>query len=90
MPSDFTSFTLTNAVLAEFPHTSTSDVRGAIRRKCHKEQFFIELQYCLDMYNLKLFLFYCIYMVFYVCFFRRSFYLKTWLVHFMFCNAKTI
>ncbi len=55
MPSDLTSFTLTNVVLAEFPHTSTSDVRAAIRRKCHKEQFFIELQYFLDMYNLKLF-----------------------------------
>ncbi len=39
----------------QFPHTSTSDVRPAIRCKCHKEQFFIELQYFLDMYNLKLF-----------------------------------
>ncbi len=53
MSSDLTSFTLTNVVLAEFPHTSTSDVRAAIRRKCNKEQFFIELQYFLDMYNLK-------------------------------------
>ncbi len=35
MPSDLTSFTLTDAVLAEFPHISTSDVRAAIRRKCN-------------------------------------------------------
>ncbi len=53
MSSDLTSFTLTNVVLVECPHTSTSDVRAAIRRKCNKEQFFIELQYSLDMYNLK-------------------------------------
>ncbi len=68
------------------------------------EQFFIELQYFLDMYNLKLFcivfvLLYLFYMFeinvfFNVCFFQRmfvsAFYLKTWLVHFMFSNAKTI
>ncbi len=64
------------------------------------EKFFIEFKYFLDMYNLKLFcivfvLFYCIYftcskLFFYVCFCQRSFYLRTWLVHFMFCNAKTV
>ncbi|CAM4557656.1 unnamed protein product [Leuciscus chuanchicus] len=30
---------ITDAVLAEFPHTSVSDVRAAIRRKCNNEHF---------------------------------------------------
>ncbi|XP_072558876.1 uncharacterized protein [Paramormyrops kingsleyae] len=30
---------ITDAVLAQFPHTSASDVRAAIRRKCNNEQF---------------------------------------------------
>ncbi len=55
-PSDLTSFTLlTDAVLVEFPHTSTSDVRAAIRHKCNKSNYFIELPYFLEMYHLKLF-----------------------------------
>ncbi|XP_057182769.1 uncharacterized protein LOC130549554 isoform X1 [Triplophysa rosa] len=30
---------ITDAVLVEFPHTTASDVRAAIRRKCNNEQF---------------------------------------------------
>ncbi len=33
------------------PHTSTSDVWEATRRKCNKKQFFIELQYFWDIYR---------------------------------------
>ncbi len=33
MPSDLPYFTLTDAVLVEFPHTTPSEVRAAIRRK---------------------------------------------------------
>ncbi len=36
------------------PHTSTSDVWAAIRRKCNKEQLFIELQYFLDIYRVNI------------------------------------
>lgn len=39
MPSDLIFTLLTDVVLAEFPHTSASDVRAAIRRKCNNEHF---------------------------------------------------
>ncbi|KAG9279599.1 hypothetical protein AMEX_G5135 [Astyanax mexicanus] len=36
---------ITDAVMEEFPNTSASDVRNAIRRKCNNEQFTGEKNY---------------------------------------------
>ncbi len=56
------------------------------------EQFFIELQYCLDMYNLKLFciVFVLLHLHVFLCLFLSEFFLFKNMVQFMFCNAKTI
>ncbi len=64
MPSDLTSFTLTNAVLAEFPHTSASDVQAATMRKCNRAILYRIPIFFLDMYKLKLF---CIVLFYFTC-----------------------